>query len=87
MASGVTSASALSRAFGGDYLAEFVDINVLVAAVVFVVLVAVVNYVGILLSVRLNVVFTLVELGGLFLVVAHRRRRARGRRRGPGTGA
>jgi amino acid transporter len=69
MASGVTSASALSRAFGGDYLAEFIDINVLIAAVVFVLLVAVVNYIGILLSVRLNVVFTLVELGGLFLVV------------------
>jgi basic amino acid/polyamine antiporter, APA family len=68
MASGVTSASALSRAFGGDYLAEFIDIDVVVAAVVFVLLVAVVNYIGILLSVRLNVVFTLVELGGLFLV-------------------
>ncbi len=69
MASGVTSASALSRAFGGDYLAEFVDVNVVAAAVVFVLLVAVVNYIGILLSVRLNVVLTLVELGGLFLVV------------------
>jgi APA family basic amino acid/polyamine antiporter len=69
MASGVTSASALSRAFGGDYLAEFIDIDVVVAAVVFVLLVAVVNYIGILLSVRLNVVFTLVELGGLLLVV------------------
>ena len=69
MASGVTSASALSRAFGGDYLAEFIDINVVVAAVVFVLVVAVINYIGILLSVRLNVVFTVVELGGLFLVV------------------
>jgi APA family basic amino acid/polyamine antiporter len=69
MASGVTSASALSRAFGGDYLAEFMDVNVLIAAVVFVLLVGVVNYIGILLSVRLNVIFTLVELGGLLLVV------------------
>ena len=69
MASGVTSASALSRAFGGDYLTEFVEIDVVVAAVAFLLLVAVVNYIGILLSVRLNVVFTLVELGGLFLVV------------------
>ena len=43
MASGVTSASALSRAFGGDYLAEFIDINVVVAAVVFVLVVAVIN--------------------------------------------
>jgi APA family basic amino acid/polyamine antiporter len=70
MASGVTSASALSRAFGGDYLAEFVSIDVVVAALVFIALVAVVNYIGVLFSVRLNVVLTIVELGGLLLVVA-----------------
>lgn len=70
VASGVTSASALARAFGGDYLAEFVAVPVAVAALAFIVGVAVVNFVGILLSVRLNVAFTLVELGGLLLVVA-----------------
>lgn len=70
VASGVTSASALARAFGGDYLGEFVTVPVAVAALVFVGVVAVVNYVGILVSVRLNLVFTLVELTGLVLVVA-----------------
>lgn len=69
MASGVTSASALSRAFGGDYLAEFVSVEVVVAALAFIGLVAVVNYIGILLSVRINVVLTLVELAGLVLVM------------------
>ena len=69
MASGVTSASALSRAFGGDYLAEFIAVDVALAALVFLGLVAAINYIGILLSVRLNVVLTIVELGGLILVV------------------
>jgi len=69
MASGVTSASALARAFGGDYLAEFVSVEVVVAALIFIAVVAVINFVGILFSVRLNVVMTLVELGGLVLVV------------------
>jgi len=69
MASGVTSASALARAFGGDYFAVFVDVEIVLVALVFIAVVAVVNYVGILLSVRLNVVMTLVEVGGLILVV------------------
>jgi amino acid transporter len=69
VASGVTSASALARAFGGDYLAEFVSLPVALAALAFIAIVAVVNFIGILISVRLNVIFTLVELGGLVLVV------------------
>lgn len=69
MASGVTSASALARAFSGDYLAEFVTVPVAVAALAFIAVVAVINFIGILISVRLNVVLTLVELGGLVLVV------------------
>ena len=43
MASGVTSASALARAFGGDYLAEFIAVPVAVAALVFIAVVAVIN--------------------------------------------
>ncbi|HEU5062249.1 MAG TPA: APC family permease [Solirubrobacterales bacterium] len=70
MASGIASASTLARAFGGDYLAEFVDLPVQVAALIFIAGVAMINLLGILLSVRLNVVMTLVELGGLLLVVA-----------------
>jgi amino acid transporter len=69
MASGIASASTLARAFGGDYLAEFVDVSVPVAAITFICIVAVINLVGILLSVRLNLVLTMVELSGLILVV------------------
>jgi amino acid transporter len=69
VASGVTSASALARAFGGDYLAEFVAVPVAVAALAFIAAVAVVNFIGILVSVRVNLVLTLIELGGLTLVV------------------
>ncbi len=69
MASGIASASTLARAFGGDYLAEFIDISVPVAAITFICIVAVINLIGILLSVRLNVVLTIVELSGLVLVV------------------
>jgi amino acid transporter len=69
MASGIASASTLARGFGGDYLSEFVEMPVEVAALVFIAVIAVINLVGILLSVRLNVVLTIVELGGLLLVV------------------
>ncbi|MDX6624342.1 MAG: hypothetical protein QOE75_2274 [Solirubrobacterales bacterium] len=69
MASGVASASTLARAFGGDYLSEFVSIEVVIAALAFIAIVAVVNYIGIDFSVRINLVMTLVEVGGLILVV------------------
>ncbi len=55
MASGITSASALARAFGGDYLSEFVDIEVVVAALALIVMIALVNFRGIAESVKLNV--------------------------------
>jgi len=69
VASGITSASALARGFGGAYLGEFVSVPVVAAALAFIAAVAVVNFIGILVSVRLNVAFTVVELGGLALVV------------------
>jgi amino acid transporter len=69
MASGIASASTLARGFGGDYLSEFIDMPVELAALVFIAVIAVINLVGILLSVRLNVILTVVELGGLLLVV------------------
>ena len=69
MASGVTSASTLSRAFAGDYLHDFVDIPTTLAALVFIVVVALVNYRGISESVKTNVVLTLVELSGLVIII------------------
>jgi APA family basic amino acid/polyamine antiporter len=67
--SGITSASALVRAFGGDYLSAFVDVPVVLTALVLLGLIAAVNLRGIAESVKLNVGFTLVEIGGLVLIV------------------
>ena len=69
VASGIASASALARAFGGDYLSAFVDVPVVVTALLLVALIAAVNLRGIAESVKLNVGFTLVEMGGLALIV------------------
>jgi amino acid transporter len=69
MASGITSASTLSRAFAGDYLSEFVDMPLVLAALIFIVLVALLNMRGISESVKTNVVLTAVEVIGLILIV------------------
>ena len=69
MSSGLTSASTLARAFGGDYLSVFVDAPATLVAVGFILAVAAINFRGISESVRLNVVLTLIELFGLVLVV------------------
>ena len=67
--SGITSASALARGFGGDYLSEFIDIKVVFGALALLVLITLINFRGIAESVKLNVGFTLVEIGGLLLIV------------------
>ena len=69
MCSGLTSAAALSRAFGGDYLAVFIEVPTLLVALMFITCVALVNYRGIAESVRLNLALTSIELTGLLLVV------------------
>ncbi len=69
VASGIASASALARAFGGDYLSAFVDVPVVLTALALVGLIAAINLRGIEESVKLNVGFTLVEMGGLLLIV------------------
>ena len=69
MMSSITSAAALSRAFGGDYLSAFVELPTVIVALVVVGLIALVNFRGIGESARLNIAFTAVELGGLLLVV------------------
>jgi len=68
MASGVTSASTLARAFGGDYLAVFVDVPVVVTALIFIVVIACINFRGISESVKLNLGLTAIEVTGLVLI-------------------
>ncbi|MEH3033117.1 MAG: APC family permease [Aeromicrobium erythreum] len=73
MCSGITSASTASRAFASN-LATGIDwkatnVEVMLMALGFMALVAVVNLRGVAESVKANVVLTLVELSGLVLVI------------------
>ena len=69
MASGITSACTLTLAFSGDYLAQFITVPVIAAALVFMVLIGFINFYGISESVRINVILTCVEITGLILIV------------------
>jgi APA family basic amino acid/polyamine antiporter len=69
MCSGITSASTLSRAFGGDYLSEFVELPVVLVGIAFICVIAAINFRGISESVKTNMALTAVELFGLLLVI------------------
>ncbi|MBA2637020.1 MAG: amino acid permease [Solirubrobacterales bacterium] len=69
MCSGITSASTLARAFGGDYLSEFVELPTVLVAIAFLIIINLINFRGISESVRVNVVFTVIEMLGLILIV------------------
>lgn len=68
--SGITSASALSLAFGGDYLSEFIPLPAVLAALLLFLLVQFLNFRGISESMKVNATFTTIELLGLLLIVA-----------------
>ena len=70
MCSGVASAATLATAFGGDYLSEFVTLPKILVGVVFIAVLALINFRGIKESIRVNLGLTAVELTGLLLVVA-----------------
>ncbi|WP_327267534.1 APC family permease [Streptomyces sp. NBC_01218] len=69
LAAGVVSVAALARGFGGDYLSEFVTLPVVLVTVLFLAALALLNARGISESTRANVVATLIEVGGLILVI------------------
>ena len=69
MASGITSAATLARAFGGDYLDAFVSLPTVLVGIAFLLVIALINARGIKESVRLNLVLTVIEVSGLLLVV------------------
>jgi amino acid transporter len=69
MCSGITSASTAARAFGGDYLAEFVSLPVVMVALCFLVVLAIVNFRGVGESVKANVVLTIIEMTGLLVII------------------
>jgi basic amino acid/polyamine antiporter, APA family len=70
MSSGIASASTLARAFAGDYLGEFVDLPLVLAAIGVLLIVAAINLRGIVESVKVNVALTAVEVIGLLIIVA-----------------
>lgn len=69
LAAGVTSAAGLSLAFAGDYLAPFIDVSPHLAALVFLVIIALLNARGIKESLTANLVMTVIEVSGLIIVV------------------
>jgi basic amino acid/polyamine antiporter, APA family len=69
MMSGVASASASAVAFGGDYLQAFFSAPPVLAALVFLGLITLVNFIGISESVKVNLVLTAVEVSGLAIVI------------------
>ena len=73
MSSGITSASTASRAFASNLSAGFgLDLGgggIVLIALGFMLLVAIVNFRGVGESVKVNVVLTLIELSGLLLVI------------------
>ena len=69
LAAGVVSAAGLALAFAGDYLSVFLDVPAVPAALVFLVVVALVNARGIKESMRANLVMTVIEVSGLVLVI------------------
>jgi APA family basic amino acid/polyamine antiporter len=69
MSSGITSASTLTLAFSGDYLAQFINVPIIGAAVVFMLLITAINFYGISESVKINVILTCVEITGLILII------------------
>jgi amino acid transporter len=69
MCSGLTSVGAASRTFAG-YSAEFLPLPALAVAVVFVLILAAINFRGVAESVKINVVLTCIEMSGLVIVLA-----------------
>jgi APA family basic amino acid/polyamine antiporter len=67
--SGITSASAAGVTFGGDYLTEFVTLPTVAVALVFLAVLSLINFWGISESVKLNLVFTAIELSGLLIII------------------
>jgi APA family basic amino acid/polyamine antiporter len=69
MASGISSASTSALAFGGDYLGAFISFPQVLAAVLFLLVLAGINYRGISESIKVNLGLTLIEALGLVVVI------------------
>lgn len=68
-ASGISSAATNALAFGGEYFGAFIRLPQVLVAVVFVIGLTLINFRGINESVKVNLTLTLIELGGLLLII------------------
>jgi APA family basic amino acid/polyamine antiporter len=69
MASGITTAAALANAFAGDYLAALIDLPAAPMAVVFIVLLTLINLRGVRESLAANMIAAMIEVSGLVLII------------------
>lgn len=69
MSAAVAAGASLAVAFAGDYLSQFITVQPIIAAIVFLALVALINLRGIEESMRVNVVLTVIEVSGLLLAI------------------
>ncbi|MFI7275266.1 APC family permease [Streptomyces sp. NPDC049879] len=70
LAAGTVSVATLTRAFAGDYLGAFVTVPPAAVAIAFPFALALLNARGIAESMRANAVATVIEVGGLVLIIA-----------------
>lgn len=69
MASGITTAAALANAFAGDYLAAIIDVPAAPTAVVFIILLTLINLRGVRESLGANLIASVIEVSGLVIVI------------------
>ncbi|MGC5221173.1 APC family permease [Micromonospora sp. DT81.3] len=69
MASGITTAAALANAFAGDYLAALIDVPSAPAAVIFIILLTLINLRGVRESLTANLIASIIEVSGLVIVI------------------
>ncbi|TGO06095.1 APC family permease [Serinibacter arcticus] len=69
LSSGITTAAALANAFSGDYFTALVDVNPQIVAVVFIVVLTLVNLRGVKESLTANLVASVIEVSGLVIVI------------------
>lgn len=69
MASGITTAAALANAFAGDYLTAIIDVPSAPAAVVFIILLTLINLRGVRESLTANLIASIIEVTGLVIVI------------------
>ncbi len=69
MASGITTAAALANAFAGDYLGALIDVPAAPVAVVFLLLLMLINLRGVKESLGANLIASMIEVSGLVLII------------------